>query len=147
MRTSKHQWGLGVAWLTAMRGTCRRRQVGCVLVDADGFILATGYNGKAAGLDHCLDHPCPGALASSGQDLDRCEAIHAEQNALLRCQDVRRIDTCYVTTSPCVTCTKLLLNTGCKRIVYLQDYPQPDAEKLWQAAGREWLKFFGALVV
>lgn len=140
VRLTRDQWGLAMAWTTSRRGTCRRRQVGCVLLDADGFVLATGYNGRAAGLTHCLDEPCAGAGAPSGQDLDRCEAIHAEQNALLRCQDVRRVHTCYVTTSPCLTCVKLLLNTGCRRIVFTQNYPQPAAEQLWLGAGREWMQ-------
>jgi len=83
-------------------------------------------------------HACSGAAAESGTMLDSCEAIHAEQNALLQCQDVRQIHTCYVTTSPCVTCTKLLLNTSCQRIIYQLPYPQPEAKALWEKAGRTW---------
>lgn len=79
-----------------------------------------------------LPHACPGAFAASGTDLDGCHAVHAEQNALLQCRDVQAIDTCYVTTAPCVTCTKLLLSTGCRHVVYLADYPQAAAaQELW----------------
>ena len=81
-------------------------------------------------------HACPGAQAPSGQNLDGCQAIHAEQNALLQCRDVYAIHTCYTTASPCLTCVKLLLNTGCVRIVYRELYPQPEALALWASARR-----------
>jgi dCMP deaminase len=84
-------------------------------------------------------HACSGAASPSGTNLDACEAIHAEQNALLQCHDVFDIHTCYVTASPCVTCTKLLLNTGCQRIVFVEEYPQPEAGRLWKKSHRQWL--------
>jgi dCMP deaminase len=137
-----------LALLTAKRATCLRRQVGCVLLNARGHVLATGYNGVAAGQPHCNQydhfHPigfpdaCAGAHAASGTNLDGCQAIHAEQNALLQCRDVYAIDTVYVTASPCVTCTKLLLNTSCERIVYAETYPHSAAQELWLGAGRRW---------
>lgn len=161
MRTSRDEWGIQLAQVTARRGTCCRRQVGCVLVDADGHVIATGYNGVAAGRPHCneakqegadyepwgdlslgLTRPtkiitvfpnaCPGATAPSGTNLDGCEAIHAEQNALLQCPNVRAIHTAYVTCSPCVTCVKLLMNTGCQRIVFAEPYAHDQAAReLW----------------
>lgn len=128
---------------TSLRSTCARRAVGCVLLNDRGHILATGYNGVAAGLPHCAegDHVCPGVGAPSGTQLDGCHAIHAEQNALLQCRDVYAIDTCYVTCSPCMTCTKLLLNTSTRRIVFAEQYPDSGARDLWvQVAGRVWQK-------
>lgn len=150
MRPMLDEYFIKMAILVASRSTCLRRAVGCVLVNAQGHVLSTGYNGVAAGLPHCndevhsyggfhtVDHPnaCPGADARSGVDLDACEAIHAEQNALLQCRDVSKIATCYVTTFPCVTCTKLLLNTSCRRIVYVEEYTTSGAE-LWIRARRE----------
>ena len=152
-----------VARVTARRATCLRRAVGCVLLDADGFILSTGYNGVAAGQPHCnkmtLDVPtgnaitmdpgrhqefayaCPGAFALSGTNLDGCHAIHAEQNALLRCADVRSIHAAYVTASPCMTCVKLLMNTSCQIIYFDQPYPHNDAADLWRSMGRQWIDF------
>lgn len=140
-----------VAYVTAKRATCLRRQVGCVLLDARGHVLATGYNGVAAGQPHCNDeleafdethlrhpHACSGAHSPSGTNLDACQAIHAEQNAMLQCRDVYQIDTCYVTCSPCITCIKLLLNTSCRRIVFDSEYPHPEAGRLWTQAGRLW---------
>lgn len=129
-----------MAKLVATRTTCARRAVGCVLVSEQGHVMSTGYNGVARGTTHCRSGiPCSGATAPSGQSLDSCRAIHAEQNALLQCNDVEDIYTAYITASPCVTCVKLLMNTGCQRIVFLEEYPHSDAEELWKSTGREWL--------
>jgi dCMP deaminase len=145
---------MAVARETAKRATCLRRSVGCVLVDRRGHVLSTGYNGVAAGLPHCNEprfdrwpdgliisgphfpDACPGHASPSGTNLDACQAVHAEQNALLQCRDPWEIDTCYVTASPCVTCTKLLLNTSCSRIIFAEEYPQPAAKQLWLGAKR-----------
>src|SRR3990172_9570072 len=133
MRLSRDEWALKLALLTAQRTTCCRRAVGCVLLNARGHVLSTGYNGVAAGLPNCNDvdeqstvihpHACSGATAPSGTNLDGCQAIHAEQNALLQCRNMYAIHTAYVTASPCMTCIKLLLNTSCQRIVYVEEYP------------------------
>ena len=155
MRLSRDEWALKLALLTAQRTTCCRRAVGCVLLNARGHVLSTGYNGVAAGLPHCNHaedevlhdglagvtihpHACSGAKAPSGTNLDGCQAIHAEQNALLQCRDMYAIHTAYVTASPCMTCCKLLLNTSCQRIVYVGEYPHSAVKDLWTGAGRAW---------
>jgi dCMP deaminase len=130
-RISKDEIYLTNALSTARRATCIRRQVGCILVDRHGDEISSGFNGPPRGFAHCTDHPCPGATAARGTGLEACEAIHAEQNALLQCRDVYSIDTVYCTDSPCVTCTKLLLNTSAVRIVYLREYPHPVSRELW----------------
>jgi len=131
-RIDRDALGLNLALMWAERGTCARRKVGCVLMDVDGYQLSSGYNGPAAGQPHCVDHPCLGANCAPGTGLDLCEAVHAEANALLRCPDVRLIHTCYVTHSPCVHCVKLLLNTGCRRIVFVTPYAHDEASRdLW----------------
>ena len=135
-RLSKDEYFSQLAALVAQRSTCARRSVGCVLVSARGHILGTGYNGVPRGHPHCIDVRCPGAALPSGTGLDVCEAIHAEQNALLQCKDVEQIDTAYVTAMPCMTCTKLFLNTGCLRIVYAEPYPHDAAKQLWIKNGR-----------
>ena len=158
MRPDRDSWAMAVAVITAQRATCLRRKVGAVFLNERGHVLATGYNGVAAGQKHCNepsgmeDHPtknarvlvyghsCSGASAASGTNLDGCHAIHAEQNALLQCRDVYSIHTAYVTASPCMTCTKLLLNTSCQRIVFIEEYPHSASEELWKASGREWVK-------
>ena len=137
-RPNKTTYFLAMAKLVSTRGTCARRRVGCVLVDKYGLVLATGYNGNGRGQGHCIDKPCEGAKYKSGEGLEKCEAIHAEQNAILQCKNTEHIEKAYITLSPCVTCVKLLLNTSCKEIVYLEDYVNKDAERIWKNANRLW---------
>lgn len=140
MRPDKDTYFLEMAFLVAVRATCARRKVGCVIVDGDGIVLATGYNGVPSGFTHCVDVPCEAAKAASGARLDECWALHAEVNAVAFCPDVRRISTCYTTVSPCVSCTKLLLNTGCRRLVFAEEYAGASgtSKALWESAGRVW---------
>mgnify|MGYP003132072480 FL=1 len=137
-RPSKDTYFLAMAKLVSTRGTCVRRKCGCILVDHIGRVLATGYNGNGRGQVHCTDHPCEGSKYKSGEGLEKCEAIHAEQNAILQCTNTEEIEKAYITLSPCVTCVKLLLNTSCKEIVFLEEYINIDAERIWKNANRIW---------
>jgi dCMP deaminase len=130
-RMSKDEAWLRNAFTQSMRGTCIRRQVGCILVDGHGDMLASGFNGPPRGWPHCNENPCPGASAAPGQGLSQCEAVHGEANALLQCRDPYAIDTAYCTDSPCLDCVKLLLNTSCHRIVFLREYAHPEAKERW----------------
>lgn len=129
-RPTKDEYFIRMAMLVATRGTCARRQVGCVLTSSRGHVLATGYNGPPAGRAHCVDSPCPAASAESGTKLDECFAVHAEQNALLQCRDVFEIETAYVTVAPCAACLKLFLNTSCRRLVVGDWYAAEHTEAL-----------------
>jgi len=142
LRPTKDEIGLTIAKVWSLRSTCPLRSVGCLLVDKDFRTLSSGYNGTPSGTKHCIDHPCGAFQPDSRTDyVDRhlCEAIHAESNALMYCNDVSRIDTCYTTTSPCGYCIKLLLGTACKRIVFLKEYVDKNPERLWLEQGREWI--------
>jgi dCMP deaminase len=140
------EYFMAMAMLVATRSTCIRRQVGCVLIDDNNNILATGYNGVVKGSPHCNEgHPCPGAKSESGKDLDECYAIHAEQNALIQCKDLTKVYACFCTTAPCVMCTKLFLNTTLTRMIYVESYPQLTTSKsismMTPLAGKlEWLQ-------
>ena len=129
-RCSKHLTFLQMASYLGTQGTCLRRMVGCILVDKHHHIIGSGYNGNAAGLPHCIDHPCKGADLPSREGLHICEAVHAEQNALMQCANVNEIEICYVSTSPCIHCMKMLMNTSCKLIVFLDVYDEK-AIDLW----------------
>ena len=107
--------------LVASRSTCARRAVGAIIVSERQFVLATGYNGVPSGFLHCTDHPCPGALDPSG-DTTRCEAVHAEQNALLQCHRLDLAHTLYTNVMPCFTCAKLIANTPIRRVVCAELY-------------------------
>lgn len=141
MRPTKDLFFSQIASIEATRTTCIRRGVGCVLVNDKGHIVGTGYNGVAAGLPHCNEgHPCVGCELPPGQD--NCEAVHAEVNAILQCHDVWDIDTVYTTVSPCVRCTKMLLNTSAKRIVFLTEHNGQTGYDLWSKAGRIWERYY-----
>jgi dCMP deaminase len=139
IRPSKQMTFVRLAENIAEQSTCRRRHVGCFLVDVNHHVLAVGYNGVAKGMKHCLDVPCAGSECKSGEGLDLCLAIHAEQNALIRCKDPNIIHTCYTNVAPCMHCLKMLLNTSCYRIVFLHNYADSErCKELWESAGRQW---------
>jgi dCMP deaminase len=121
-RPSKVEYFLTMAELVATRSTCVRRMVGCVLIDKYKHVIATGYNGTPIGLPHCLDVPCSGSREKSGEKLDECFSVHAEQNALLQCRNVMEIEECYCTTLPCIHCLKMIMNTSCKKIYFIEEY-------------------------
>ena len=137
-RLSEDQYFIDMALSSFKRGPCLRRAVGCVLVDSLGYMLSTGFNGNPHGQSHCIDVPCPGANKPSGTDLDKCEAIHAEINALMHCKDIGAVHKCYTTTSPCIHCVKALLATQCTEIIFLQEYPHTESKDLWLKSNRKW---------
>lgn len=132
-------WFMDVARVVSMRSTCARRSVGAVIVDETNHILSTGYNGVPSGMQHCTEVPCDGASFGEGKGLDVCQALHAEQNAIARLQDVRHAHTLYCTTAPCMMCTKLVLATPIGRIVAAVEYAASGRD-LWLKAGREWVQ-------
>tara|TARA_Y100000034_G_C6854937_1_gene388364 strand:- start:772 stop:1218 length:447 start_codon:yes stop_codon:yes gene_type:complete len=123
VRISKDEYFLKIAEVVSERGTCIRRQVGCVLVDSNDHIVATGYNGVPKNFPHCIDLPCEGAKYPSGEGLDKCEAIHAELNAFLQCRSDDSL-TMYTTTTPCIACAKVICNSLVKRVVSFSQYSQ-----------------------
>jgi dCMP deaminase len=138
IRIGIDEYFIKIAQLVAYRAVCTRAQVGCVLINGYNHVIATGYNGPPHGLAHCLDVGCRVNETESGRSSFSCVAIHAEQNALLQCQNVMSITTCYCTKFPCFTCLKLLMNTSCSKIVYLDDYAGSDQYKItWTKSGRE----------
>ncbi len=107
-----------------------------------GRVLSAGHNGVAMGEPHCTDVPCAGADLPSNHGLGTCLACHAETNCLIFCADVMRIETIYVTASPCTMCVRSLLNTSCRRIVYEELYDNAALVR-WERAGRAAIKYHG----
>jgi len=135
MRPSLDTIMMYIAHTLALRGTCAKRKVGCVLVDRMGRIIGSGYNGVPAGRPHCIDVPCGGADRPAGSDT--CEAVHAELNALLNCRDVNEVCTIYTTVLPCNNCMKTLLNTSAKHLVFGSSHDNAEQVlRLWQQGGR-----------
>jgi dCMP deaminase len=123
----------------AQRATCLRRQVGAILVK-DKKILTTGYNGAPAGLAHCEQVGClrERLRIPPGERHELCRGTHGEQNAIIQAATFGvsiRGATLYSTHFPCVLCTKLLINAGVERIVYLSGYPDNLAQQIVREAG------------
>jgi len=135
-----------VANVMSIRSTCVRRRVGCVITDKANQILATGYNGVPKRWTHCTAKPCPGANYQSGTGLDKCVAVHAETNALIQCSNIDKAHNIYITTAPCISCIKALINTPIMHIHYSHDYTDTHAShQLWtHSDGR---RTFGKLVI
>ncbi len=126
-RPSWDEYFMTLAHEVATRTTCLRRAVGAVIVK-DRRILATGYNGVPAGLAHCAETGCLREQLGvpSGQRQEICRGLHAEQNAIIQAArygiDIEGASI-YITTQPCITCAKMLINAGITEIVYQNPYP------------------------
>ena len=93
------------------------------MIDADGRIVASGYNGAPAGEVHCTDGGCPrGQLsydeAAAFSEYTNCTAIHAEANALLRAGEKAVGGTLVITCQPCHECARLAKAARVARIIY-----------------------------
>ena len=133
LRLAVDDYFLKMAELVALRSTCKRRAVGCVLVDKKNHVTATGYNGVPKGFIHCIDYPCKGADAPSGTRLYECKAVHAEMNAHLQLQSTDEL-TAYLTVTPCFDCAKVLANSNVTRIVASVWYPQTEVKDILEQA-------------
>jgi len=132
-RLTKDEYFLAMLELVSARSTCPRRLVGAIITDDEGRILATGYNGVPSGFDHCVDVPCAGAQDQSG-NTSRCEAVHAEANAVLQCWRLDLARTIYVSVSPCFECAKLIANTPIRKAVLASRYVDRRGEDLLRRA-------------
>ncbi|MGB9876628.1 MAG: deoxycytidylate deaminase [bacterium] len=138
------EYFMQIARVVATRSTCLRRQVGAVLVK-EKRILTTGYNGAPRGLPHCLEVGCLREQLGipSGERQELCRGLHAEQNAIIQAAYYGvSIEgaTLYCTHQPCITCAKMLINAGIRRIVYEEPYPDELAEQMLREAGVEMVK-------
>ena len=134
MRPSHDEYFMRMLSLVASRATCARRQVGAIIVSEDHQIISTGYNGVPKGLPHCIDKPCLGVGDKKG-DTSRCEAVHAELNAILQCRRLDQAHTIYVSCTPCFACAKMIANTSIKRIVAYKHYADVNGESILRRAG------------
>ncbi len=137
-RPSWDDYFMGITFQVAQRGTCDRAYVGSTIVK-DRRILTTGYNGSPAGLPHCDE---VGHLMIGGHCM---RTLHAEQNAIIQAA-LHGVSvagsTLYVTHQPCLTCAKMIINAGIKRVVYAGHYPDDNAVAFLQGAGvalQRWL--------
>jgi len=112
---------------------CKRKQVGALIVK-DRTIISDGYNGTPSGFENCCEDE---------NNKTKWYVLHAEANAILKIS--RSTQSCegatlYLTLSPCKECSKLIFQSGIKRVVYIQDYPDNEGLVFLESAGVETLK-------
>lgn len=133
-RPSWDEYFMELAEVVAKRSTCLRRNIGAVVVK-DKRVLATGYNGAPTGLAHCSEVGCLRERLGipSGERVEMCRGLHAEQNALVQAARYGislEGAVIYCTNQPCVTCAKMLINAGIVKVIYKHPYPDKLAQDL-----------------
>ena len=149
-RLNRTDYYTNICIQVSLRSTCVRRKVGAIIVKNDR-ILSTGYNGSPSGLPNCIDD-CNRCYRSkhnipSGQMLDLCFAVHAEQNAIMNAlktgEDLKGA-VLYVNTFPCSTCFKLAIQSGIKEIYYVDEYENEFTKNMAKEAGVKLIKVDGS---
>ena len=136
------EYFLGIAKVVALRSNCIKRKVAAVIVK-DRRIISTGYNGTPRGVQNCSEGGCPrcNSFEPSGKALSECLCSHAEENAIVQSAYhgvAIKGATLYTTFSPCLMCTKMIINAGLTHVTYNVEYPMSDlCFKLLKEAGIE----------
>ncbi len=124
---------LKMAAIWAQNSYCRRRQVGALLVK-DKMIISDGYNGTPSGFENnCEDE----------NNTTFPYVLHAEANAITKVAKSNNSSdgaTLYVTSSPCMECSKLIIQAGIKRVVFYDNYHKTDGIDLLKKANIEVLQ-------
>lgn len=119
---------LRMAAIWSENSYCKRRQVGALIVK-DKMIISDGYNGTPSGFDN---------ICEDDNNVTYPYVLHAEANAITKiARSGNNSDgaTLYVTDSPCIECSKLIIQAGIKRVVYSREYRLSDGVDLLRRAG------------
>ncbi len=127
VRPSWDDYFMGIAKVVASRSNCIKRKVAAVIVK-DKRIISTGYNGTPRGTRNCAEGGCPRCnnFSESGKNLEECLCSHGEENAIVQASYhgiCIKDSSIYTTFSPCLLCTKMIINAGIKEVIYNVDYP------------------------
>ncbi len=122
---------LRMARIWAENSYCVRRQVGALIVK-DQMIISDGYNGTPSGFENVCEDDETGCT--------KPYVLHAEANAITKV--AKSANNCsgatlYITTSPCIECSKLIIQAGIKRVVYNDEYSKRDGIELLERVGIE----------
>ena len=120
---------LEMAEIWAQNSYCKRRKVGALLVK-DRMIISDGYNGTPSGFENICEE----------DGVTKPYVLHAEANAITKVAKSGNSSegaTLYVTASPCLECSKLIFQSGIKRVVYRDEYRLTDGIDLLRRAGIE----------
>ncbi|WP_282630310.1 deoxycytidylate deaminase [Empedobacter sedimenti] len=119
---------LRMAYEWANLSYCQRKKVGAIIVK-NRMIISDGYNGTPSGFENnCEDE----------EGNTKWHVLHAEANAILKCATSTQSAegaTLYITLSPCKDCSKLILQAGIKRIVYIQQYKDSSGLEFLEKTG------------
>ena len=124
---------MDIAHVVKTRSNCSRRNVAAVIVK-DRRIISTGYNGTPRGVRNCNEGGCPrcASNAPSGTGLGECICSHAEENSITQAAYhgiSTKGATIYVTLSPCLMCSKMIVNAGIREVVYDEEYSVTEQTK------------------
>ena len=132
------EYFMGVALLSSFRSKDPSTKVGACIVNEDKRIIGIGYNGFPYG---CQDDEFPWGKGNEDELLNKYPyVVHAEPNAILNSTSSLKGATMYVTLFPCNECAKLIIQSGIKRVVYLEDkyhdtISNQASRKMFEAAG------------
>ncbi len=121
---------LQMASIWAQNSYCKRRQVGAILVK-DQMIISDGYNGTPSGFEN---------ICEDDNNKTKPYVLHAEANAITKVAKSNNSSggaTMYVTSSPCMECSKLIIQAGIKRVVFTDSYRLEDGIELLKKANIE----------
>jgi dCMP deaminase len=124
---------LEMAFVWANNSYCERRKVGALIVK-DRMIISDGYNGTPAGFENVCEEE---------NNTTKPYVLHAEANAITKVAKSNNSSegaTLYITDSPCMECSKLIIQSGIKRVVYAREYRITDGLDLLKRAGIELVK-------
>jgi len=126
---------LEMARIWAQNSYCKRKQVGALIVK-DKMIISDGYNGTPSGFENnCEDD----------ENKTKPYVLHAEANAITKVAKSNNSSenaTLYITTSPCLECSKLIIQSGIRRVVFNDKYRNEDGLKLLERAGINIVQIF-----
>lgn len=121
---------LRMATIWSENSYCERRKVGALIVK-DKMIISDGYNGTPSGFEN---------VCEDDNNVTKPYVLHAEANAITKiARSSNNSDgaTLYVTDSPCIECSKLIIQAGIKRVIYSREYRLSDGIDLLRKAGIE----------
>ncbi len=134
------EYFMDIAHVVSKRGNCCRRKVAALIV-SDRRIISTGYNGTPRGIANCFEGGCPRCASdvASGESLGECICAHAEENAIVQAAYhgiAVKDSSLYCILSPCLMCTKMIINAGIKEVVYETEYHFTEqSRELFASAG------------
>lgn len=122
-RLSREETYIRIAEIASKRSTCRRLQVGAVIVDSlHPGTIRFGYNGNYSG----------GPNQCDSSEAGNCGCLHAEINALIKPGYGTEM---FVTVSPCMNCAKAIINSGIEKVYFREEYRDKAGIELLKSAG------------